>query len=194
MQLKENEKIRVVPENFEETFDATINKIDDDYVYFNLDNNVLGAGEVFDAYVISNNGILFFTTKVEKIEDNIVSFTKKIKLEQLQRRQYVRVKLDNDVEILNNENEKLIDAWFVDISVGGFKINLKSTIDISKKYLIKFKLYEKDMILPFSIIAQNKEMENLYTISARFENISNNDKITLVQYCYKKQAVDIEEK
>ena len=115
MQLKENEKIRVVPENFEETFDATINKIDDDYVYFNLDNNVLGAGEVFDDYVISNNGILFFTTKVEKIEDNIVSFTKKIKLEQLQRRQYVRVKLDNDVEILNNENEKLVDDFLKEV-------------------------------------------------------------------------------
>lgn len=193
MQLKENEKIRVVPENFEETFDVLINKIDDDYVYFNLGSNVLGAGEVFDAYVISDNGILFFTAKVEKIEENIVSFSKKIKLEQLQRRQYVRVKIDEDVEIFNNENEKLLDAWFVDISVGGFKIHLKNTLNFSQKYLVKFKLYEKDMILPFSIIAQNKEMENLYTISARFENISNNDKITLVQYCYKKQAVDIEE-
>lgn len=193
MQLKENEKIRVVPENFEETFDVVINKIDDDYVYFNLGSNVLGAGEVFDAYVISDNGILFFTAKVEKIEDNVVSFGRKIKLEQLQRRQYVRVKIVDDVEIFNNENEKLLDAWFVDISVGGFKIHLKNTLNFSQKYLVKFKLYEKDMILPFSIIAQNKEMENLYTISARFENISNNDKITLVQYCYKKQAVDIEE-
>lgn len=193
MQLKENEKIRVVPENFEETFDVVINKIDDDYVYFNLGSNVLGAGEVFDAYVISDNGILFFTAKVEKIENNVVSFGRKIKLEQLQRRQYVRVKIVDDVEIFNNENEKLLDAWFVDISVGGFKIHLKNTLNFSQKYLVKFKLYEKDMILPFSIIAQNKEMENLYTISARFENISNNDKITLVQYCYKKQAVDIEE-
>lgn len=194
MQLKENEKIRVVPENFEETFDVVINKIDDDYVYFNLGNNALGASEVFDAYVISDNGILFFTAKVEKIEENIVSFSKKIKLEQLQRRQYVRVKIDEDVELLDfDTKDKLLDAWFVDVSVGGFKIHLKETFDISKKYLIQFKLYEKELILPFSIIAQNKEMENLYTISARFENISNNDKITLVQYCYKKQAVDVEE-
>lgn len=194
MQLKENEKIRIVPENFEETFDVLIDKIDDDYVYFNLGSNVLGAGEVFDAYVISDNGILFFTAKVEKMENNVVSFSKKIKLEQLQRRQYVRVKIDEDVEILDfDTKDKVLDAWFVDISVGGFKIHLKNTLNFSQKYLVKFKLYEKDMILPFSIIAQNKEMENLYTISARFENISNNDKITLVQYCYKKQAVDIEE-
>ena len=59
MILKENMKIKIVPEEIDNTFEATILKIDDSSIYFNLGENVMTEGAVFDAYAFSDNGIAF---------------------------------------------------------------------------------------------------------------------------------------
>lgn len=195
MHLTENLKLRIVPEDIENTFETTILKIDENNIYFDLENNILPANQIFDAYAINENGIIFFSTKLDKIENNIAQFSNQIKIEKLQRRQYSRIKIDNDIEIIEKNNQETkTNGWFIDISVGGFKMHLKTTLNMQKKYILKTNLDGKSLELEFKLISLTKDMENLYTASARFENISNTDKITLVQYCYRKQAENIEEK
>ena len=66
-------------------------------------------------------------------------------------------------------------------------------IDEEKLYILEVNLNNNNLLLPFLPINIVEEEDKTYTISARFENIQNVDKIALVQYCYKKQAEDIEE-
>lgn len=193
MQLKENLEIKVVPTDIENIFTSKITKVDENNIYFELGNNVLSVGEVFDAYAFFDNGICFFTACADKIEDNVVQFSNKVKVEHLQRRQYARIKMDSDVKITQKNSDTEIEAWLVDISVGGFKMHTKKSFDMQGKYFLNINLNNKEMVLEFKPISQVKEMENLYTVSARYENIDNTDKITLVQYCYKKQAEKVNE-
>ena len=193
MLLKENMRIKIVPEEIDSTFETLISKIDDDAIYFNLENNVITEGAVFDAYAFSDEGILFFSAKINSVQDNVAKISKEIKAELLQRRQYARIKIDDDVKIKEECTGNEIEGWMIDISVGGLKMHLKQPIDISKKYILNIVLDNNDMELAFKPISFVKDMENLYTLSARFDNIQNTDKITLVQYCYKKQAEKVEE-
>ena len=193
MILKEKMNIKVVPEEIDNTFETVISKIDDEAIYFDLGNDVLTEGSVFDAYAFSDNGIAFFSAKIDKIENNSAKISKEVKAELLQRRQYARIKLDNDVVICEEGSKENIDGWMIDISVGGLKMHVKQELDISKNYVLNINLDGNKMALAFKPIAFVKDMENLYTMSARFENIQNMDKITLVQYCYKKQAEKVDE-
>ena len=193
MILKENMKIKVVPEELDNTFESKIVKIDDNAIYFELGDNVMTAGTIFDAYAFSDNGIAFFSAKIEKIEDNVAVISNEVKAELLQRRQYARIKLDEDVTINEDGVDIAIEGWMIDISVGGLKMHLKKSLDVNKKYILNINLDGNIMSLAFKPISIVKDMENLYTMSARFENIKNTDKITLVQYCYKKQAEKVEE-
>ena len=193
MILKEKTVIKIVPEEIDDTFETTISKIDDNFIHFNLKENVLSKGAVFDAYAICDNGIAFFSAKIDNIENNVAKISANVKAELLQRRQYSRIKLNDDVQIKEDDSENIIEGWMIDISVGGLKMHVKQPIDLQKKYILNITLNTNNLSLLFKPISLVKDMENLYTLSARFENIKNSDKITLVQYCYKKQAEKVEE-
>ena len=194
MLLKEKMKFKIVPQNIDDTFETEILSINNNCISFSLLNNALKKGEKFDAYMLSNDGIVFFSANADEIEDNIVKICTKITPELLQRRQYVRIKVDKAVKIkFINENEKFIDAHLLDISVGGFKLISKDAIKENETYFLNVNLNNNELILKFIPINIVENDDKTYTISARFENIQNTDKIALVQYCYKKQAEDIEE-
>lgn len=193
MILKENMNIKIVPEEIDNTFETKIIKIDDTSIYFDLGANVMTVGSVFDAYAFSDNGIAFFSAKIDKIDGNVAQISNEVKPELLQRRQYARIKLDEDVTIREESSDTKIEGWMIDISVGGLKMHVKQPLEVNKKYVLDINLDNNIMALAFKPISFVKDMENLYTMSARFENIQNTDKITLVQYCYKKQAEKVDE-
>ena len=194
MILKEKMKFKIVPENIDDTFETEIIEANDDNISFVILNNALKEGEKFDAYMLSNDGIIFFSANVNKIENNIAKINTGFTPELLQRRQYARVKVDKEAVIKEKANEeKTIKTHLCDISVGGFKLISKENVDEEKLYVLEVNLNGNNLQLPFSLINIIEEDDKTYTISARFENIQNTDKIALVQYCYKKQAEDVEE-
>ena len=61
------------------------------------------------------------------------------------------------------------------------------TYDIEKEYKVSIKLSEEHVVsCKYQLIRVEKGENGLYTISGRFTNQSNIDKMTLIQFCMKK--------
>ena len=80
----------------------------------------------------------------------------------------------------------------LDISAGGMKIQTNENIDIEKEYKVSIKLSdEHEVNCKYQLIRVEKGENGLYTISGRFVNLSNIDKMVLVQFCMKKDMENL---
>ena len=67
------------------------------------------------------------------------------------------------------------------------KLQTSDNIDIEQTYDVTLKLSdEQEIKCKYQLIRVEKGDNNLYTISGRFTSLSNIDKMTLIQYCMKK--------
>ena len=67
------------------------------------------------------------------------------------------------------------------------KLTTQDNIDIEKDYNVTIKLSdEQEIKCKYQLIRVEKGDSGIYTISGRFTSLSNIDKMTLVQFCMKK--------
>ena len=72
------------------------------------------------------------------------------------------------------------------------KLSTRENIDIEKEYKVTIKLSEEqDIKCKYQLIRVEKGDSGIYTISGRFVNLSNIDKMTLVQFCMKKDMENL---
>ena len=72
------------------------------------------------------------------------------------------------------------------------KIRTSENVDIEKLYDVSIKLSdEQDVKCKYQLIRVEKGDNGLYTISGRFTCLSNIDKMTLVQFCMKKDMENL---
>ena len=88
------------------------------------------------------------------------------------------IKLKNDT--------KEIEAIVIDISAGGIKIKTRQTLELLKKYDVCIDIENKKIECSFEPIRIETD-GTLYTSSGRFVNLDSTDRISLVQYCFRKQ-------
>ena len=63
----------------------------------------------------------------------------------------------------------------------------ENSIDIDKEYRVTINLSNEQVVnCKYQLIRVEKGDNGLYTISGRFTNLSNIDKMTLIQFCMKK--------
>ena len=110
----------------------------------------------------------------------------------MQRRQYTRIKFKEELGLLlDNKEYKIIT---LDISAGGMKFITNENINIDGKYQITIPLSEEQSISCFfSPIRIEKNENNGYTVSGRFEYKVAKDRMTLIQYC-SKRSIEIQNK
>ena len=74
------------------------------------------------------------------------------------------------------------------------KVRTTENIDIEKDYNVSIKLSDEQVInCKYQLIRVEKGDGGLYTISGRFTSLSNIDKMTLVQFCMKKDMENLKE-
>ena len=138
-----------------------------------------------DFYSLTDNGYLYFESYIENLENNVLTVANPVKHRFLQRRKFTRIKFIEDIELICDDITH--NARTLDISAGGMKLQTKENIDIEKEYKITIKLTEENKIkCKYQLIRVEKKDNGYYTISGRFTNLSNIDKMTLVQFCMKK--------
>ena len=72
------------------------------------------------------------------------------------------------------------------------KLKSENSIDIEKEYKVTLKLSdEQEINCKYQLIRVEKGDNGLYTISGRFLNLSNIDKMTLIQFCMKKDMENL---
>lgn len=192
--IEKNRKITVVPSDFKCANKGTIIDVDPKYFTIQLEYEPTGMlrHNYCEFYTQTSHGTLYFDSYPEIIEGNIVKIANPAKHRFLQRRQYTRIKFVEDLNLnCDNISHKITT---LDISAGGMKIRTNENINIEGLYKISLPLSEKQSVeCIFSPIRIEKNENEGYTISGRFEYYNNRDKMTLIQYCTKR-SIEIQNK
>lgn len=190
--LEKEQIINVVPVNFKNyNKGKIIDFIDREFLLevFQSPDNIL-ANKMMEFYSQTKNGMLYFSSTVTEINGNVLKIQMPIKHRFLQRRAFTRVKFIQKLDF--KKEGKTFDVESIDLSAGGLKLKSSEYVDINGKYEVYIRLsVNKKIRSEFELIRIEKNEENAYTLSGRFQNLSNADKMTLIQFCMKKNIENL---
>ena len=185
--LKKEQLVTIVPQNFKNSNKGRVLEVDMDG--FRMELKYVPEGllknHVCDFYSLTDNGYLYFESYIKNLENNVISIANPVKHRFLQRRKFTRIKFNEDLLLTYNDISHKIRT--LDISAGGMKIQTSENIDIEKEYKVSIKLSNEQLVnCKYQLIRIEKGDNGFYTISGRFTNLSNIDKMSLIQFCMKK--------
>ena len=185
--IKKEQFVTIVPQDFKNSNKGRVLSVDMEGFRMELKYKPEGLikNHICDFYSLTDNGYLYFESYIQNIENNVVSIANPVKHRFLQRRKFTRIKFLEDLELVFGDTVHKIRT--LDLSAGGMKVQSAENIDIEKEYKVTIKLSdEQEVKCKYQLIRVEKGENGLYTISGRFTNQSNIDKMTLIQFCMKK--------
>ncbi|MDD3436551.1 MAG: PilZ domain-containing protein [Candidatus Gastranaerophilales bacterium] len=189
--LEKNQIISIVPQNFKNSNKGKIVDIQNNFFSletFHLPEEIFPK-KIMEFYSQTKNGMLYFSSAVIDVSGNIITVAIPRKHRFLQRRAFSRIKFSLDMTL--GSNGKNYDITSVDLSVGGMKIRTNDSLNIDTEYDLSFKLIGHCINCKYEIIKIEKDETGFYTVSGRFKNLSNIDKITLIRFCMNKNIEDL---
>ena len=193
--IKNDQIVTIVPQDFKNTNKGKVLNVSNDGFKMELKYKPEGliTNHICDFYSFAENGYLYFESYIQALENNIITIANPVKHRFLQRRKFTRIKFIENLELVYNEEVHKIRT--LDLSAGGMKITTQDNLDIEKEYNVAIKLSEEQEIkCKYQLIRVEKGDNGYYTISGRFINLSNIDKMTLVQFCMKKDMETVNKK
>lgn len=186
--LEKNQLISVVPQNFKNSNKGKIIEVKERNFLLELfhEPEDILLNNLIEFYSQTKNGMLYFTSDVTNIEGNIITIKTPLKHRFLQRRAFTRVKFIKDMNWTYGDTSHKITS--LDLSFGGMKLKTKEHLDINKEYDISIPLLKgQEIKCKFQPIRIEKNDDEYYTLSGRFKNISDIDKMTLTQFCMRRK-------
>lgn len=192
--LKNTQEFKIIPSNFKSSGILNITDVTDDKIIAKL---ILIDERELEDYSTNSNveifgvnplGLIYFETKIlSKDKDNItLALTQDYSI--IQRREYSRVGLNQGQVIFKDIPDENI-LHVEDISAGGIKLISKIPLEIDKYYDIEIKLSTNMTIecalSPIRVTQTSYKEQNAYSISGKFVDLENADRIVLVQYAFK---------
>ena len=185
--IKKEQLVTIVPQDFKNTNKGRVTDVSMDGFRMELKYKPEGLmlNHICDFYSLTDNGYLYFESYIQGLENNVITIANPVKHRFLQRRKFTRIKFIEDIELVY---ENIVHkARTLDLSAGGMKIQTEENIDIEKEYSVKIKLNnEQEVSCKYQLIRVERGENGLYTISGRFTQLSNIDKMTFVQFCMQK--------
>jgi c-di-GMP-binding flagellar brake protein YcgR len=185
--IKEEQLVTVVPQDFKNSNKGRVLGVDSEGFRMELKYEPKGLikNHICDFYSLTDNGYLYFESYIKDLEQNVISIANPVKHRFLQRRKFTRIKFVENLELVYDDNVYKVRT--LDLSAGGMKLCSENSIDIDKEYRVSIALGNEQVVnCKYQLIRMEKGDNGLYTISGRFTNLSNVDKMTLIQYCMKK--------
>ncbi len=193
--VKNDQLVTIVPQDFKLTNRGTVTEVSMDGFKMKLMYKPDGmiVNHICDFYSLTDNGYLYFESYIQSLDNNILTVANPVKHRFLQRRKFTRIKFTEDVVLTYEDISH--NARTLDISAGGMKITTEDNIDIEKEYHVTIKLSdEQEVKCRYQLIRVEKGDNGKYTISGRFTHLNNIDKMTLVQFCMKKDMEAVTKK
>lgn len=190
--LKNEQLVTIVPQDFKKTNKGRVLDVSMDGFRMELKYKPDGliVNHICDFYSLTDNGYLYFESYIEALENNVIKIANPVKHRFLQRRKFTRIKFLEDLELTCGDIVHKVRT--LDLSAGGMKLRTSDNIDIEKEYSVSIKLSdEQEIKCKYQLIRVEKGDSGLYTISGRFTQLSNIDKMTLVQFCMKKDMENL---
>lgn len=192
--LQNTNDFKIIPNNFKSSGEFKIVKINDEEIEAKL--ILLDESELAD-YAVNSSveifgvnplGLIYFETTILKKDGYNITFAISPDYSLIQRREYSRVGLNQGKVIFKDIAPDSI-VKIEDISAGGIKLTLNQPLEIDKYYDIEIQLSNNMKIECALSPIRIKEIENegkkAYSISGKFVNLENTDRIVLVQYAFK---------
>lgn len=193
--VKNDQIVTIVPQDFNKTNRGKVTEVSMEGFKMQLQYKPDGLiqNHICDFYSLTDNGYLYFESYIQGVENNIISIANPVKHRFLQRRKFTRIKFLEDIVLMCDDVSH--NAKTLDISAGGMKITTTENIDIEKEYSVVIKLSdEQEIKCRYQLIRVEKGDNGTYIISGRFTHLNNIDKMTLVQFCMKKDMETINKK
>ena len=185
--LKKDQIVTIVPHDFKDTNKGKITEVSMEG--FNMKLKYVPKGliqkHICDFYSLTDNGYLYFESYIRELDGNVVAIANPKKHRFLQRRKFTRIKFLEDLQL---EHEGTVhNVHTLDLSAGGMKLKTTENINIEYEYNVTIKLNDEiEVNCKYQLIRVEKLDDGTYTISGRFTNLSNVDKMSLVHFCMKK--------
>lgn len=189
--LSVTKDFKIIPENFKNAGELRILEISEDIIKAkvildkrqNIEDYSQGVNvEIFGA---NDLGLIYFETKIASRVDDVISFSTVSDYSIIQRREYSRVLLEKGNVNFTDLAENIVDK-VIDISAGGLKIISNEKLELEKLYKIEIVLSNNMKInCNFKPVRIDKNNDDKYTISGKFADLENLDRIVLVQYAFK---------
>lgn len=190
--IKKDQIVDIVPQDFKNVNKGKVLEVDMEGFTMELKYVPKGLlqNHICDFYSLTDNGYLYFESYIKELKNNVISIANPIKHRFLQRRKFTRITFLSDIELVREGVTH--KARTLDISAGGMKLSTKENINIEYEYDVVLKL-ESELVVKckYKLIRVEKNDAGIYTISGRFTCLSNVDKMTLVQFCMKKDMENI---
>ena len=185
--LKKDQIVTIVPHDFKDTNKGKITEVSMEGFKMKLKYVPKGLIQkhICDFYSLTDNGYLYFESYLRELDGNVVAIANPKKHRFLQRRKFTRIKFLEDLQL---EHEGTVhNVHTLDLSAGGMKLKTTENINIEYEYNVTIKLNDEiEVNCKYQLIRVEKLDDGTYTISGRFTNLSNVDKMSLVHFCMKK--------
>ena len=186
--IKKEQLVTIVPQDFKNSNKGKVLEVSQEGFTMELKYKPEGLiqNHICEFYSMTDNGYLYFESYIQGLENNVIKIANPVKHRFLQRRKYTRIKFVENIEL--ECDDKKYKASTLDLSAGGMKIQTAENLDIEKSYKVVLKLSnEQEIKCKYQLIRVERGDNNKYTISGRFTQLSNIDKMVLVQYCMQKE-------
>lgn len=185
--LEKEQVLSIVPQNFKVSNKGKIIDINDRIFSLEVFHEPKGIEpkKLLEFYSQTKNGMLYFVSSAIEIDGNLLKISIPIKHQFLQRREFTRIKFTQDMNL--ELDDKIYDITSVNLSAGGMKLKTSNTLNIDSDYDLRIKLLDESYVkCKFQPIKIEKNEDSSYTLSGRFKNLENADKMKLVQFCIRK--------
>ena len=184
-QILENKEFNIISRSIDNATTCSVVEVNEDSFTVKLHKNYkYEKDESVELFTMTSKGQLYFETIVKEVNEDKISVWFPLSYKYLQRREYSRIQTEQEIALLYN-GEKII-AQISDISAGGLKIMTQKQLALLQEYKISINVENKFIETIFEPIRIETTAKG-FVSSGRFKDISNYDRIALVQYCFRKQ-------
>lgn len=191
--IKLDQEVLIVPKDFKLTNKGKVVDVGENGFRMKVNYPTEGIirNHICEFFSPTENGMLYFESYTSKIENNVLTIANPVKHRFLQRRKFTRIPFLQDTK-LYKINDKSYDIQTIDLSAGGLKFKSNEHISIDTEYNVDIKLSEEQVITcKIQLIRIEKQDDGTYILSGRFLILNNIDKMTLIQYCMKKNIENL---
>ncbi len=184
-QITEGKEFNILSRSIDNATRCIVEEVKEDCFTVKLVNDgKYETDETVEMFSMTNRGQIYFETIVKEKNEDKLTLWFPITFKYLQRREYTRIPEAKDIKLI--QNDEVIDAKIEDISAGGLKITAQKQLQLLSLYSSVIEVDNEEVKCLFEPIRIEANGE-VFIISGRFKEISNHDRIALVQYCFKKQ-------
>lgn len=190
--LEQNQVLSIVPKDFRNSNKGKVVGIQDQKFLLEIFHEPEGIvlKNVMEFYSQTKNGMLYFTSAVSEMNGNMLTVLMPRKHRFLQRRAFTRIKFFQDLSF--ELDKKTYKIKSLDLSAGGMKLKTTEHLDIDADYDLCINLPgELFITCKYQPLKIEKNEDESYTLSGRFENLANTDKMKLIQFCMRKNTENV---